>query len=80
MENDIADSPIDATDGLFNGYRLFRCHGGKGILVNPDQCINDRRFCDDIVEPVVQNVKQTFGNVDCPIVTGTIAPLSMWDA
>lgn len=81
LETEITDSPIDVTDGTYNGHRLFSCQGGKGLFVNSNQCSKDRRF-GDCDEPstsdaaVHDNAWHMFGDIDCPIVTGEVAPLS----
>lgn len=79
LETEITDSPIDVTDGLFKGHRFFTCQGGKGLFVHAHACLKDRRFGDTDLPSdgtVLDKARTQFGNVDCPIVKGTYAPLS----
>lgn len=72
-------------DGILNGVRLFTCPPGRALFVEPEQCTVDRRFQD--VKPsssthssseVERKATEHFGHVDCPIIEGTVAPLSMY--
>lgn len=71
-------------DGAINGVRLFRCPPGRALFVQPEQCSVDRRFQDIRPSTTVQNKmndtekRQTenFGHMDCPIVEGSVPPLS----
>lgn len=78
LEEFLIDTPIDVTDGTYNGKRLFKCSGGRGLFVQPDQCDIDTRFGDcDVAVPVTKdNAEQMFGGVDCPAVQGRIPPIS----
>lgn len=68
-------------DGILNGIRLFTCPPGRALFVEPEQCTVDRRFQD--VKPSHSSCEderkatEHFGHVDCPIIEGTVAPLSM---
>lgn len=81
LEDFIIDTPIDVTDGTYNGKRLFKCSGGRGIFVHPSQCAIDTRFGDcEVAVPVTRdNAKQMFGGVDCPAVCGRIPPISEYN-
>lgn len=70
-------------DGVINGVRLFKCPPGRALFVQPEQCTIDRRFQD--VKPATslnqhksndKNTADYFGQVECPIVEGAVAPLS----
>lgn len=67
--------------------RLYKCPTHRGIFVFPAQCNQDRRFQDvlpsanQILPKVVASSSkseagQMFGAKDCPIVVGSVAPLS----
>lgn len=86
LEDEQADRPLMLTDGTYNGLRLFRCPPGRAIFVHPSQCTKDRRFSDIDVgnsitsksnrsSQVVDNTKM-FGQVECPVVEGSVPPLS----
>lgn len=68
-------------DGIINGVRLFTCLSGRALFVQPEQCLVDQRF-QDVVKP--NHVKsdgerkaaESFGQVECPIVEGSVPPLS----
>lgn len=45
-DRQLLDSPLEVTDGLWHGQRLFRCDPGRGLFVMADQCAPDRRFGD----------------------------------
>lgn len=93
LERELFDSPLDATDGMYHGHRLFHCAPARGVFVSADQCAADTRFDDPAehhaagwtVEDMtgaaggVKNtdeVRKQFGNVECPMVEGCIAPMS----
>lgn len=82
LEELMIDTPIDLTDGTYNGKRLFKCSGGRGLFVHPDQCAQDNRFGDcDVAVPVTRdNARQMFGGLDCPAVLGRIPPISEYKA
>lgn len=76
-------------DGAINGVRLFKCPPGRALFVQPEQCSADRRFQD--IRPSSSSsssqtqkklneteIRQTenFGHMDCPIVEGSVPPLS----
>lgn len=71
-------------DGAINGVRLFRCPGGRALFVQPEQCSPDRRFQD--IRPssaarkklnhTEKQQTENFGHMDCPIVEGSVPPLS----
>lgn len=70
-----------ADDGAINGVRLFTCPPGRALFVEPKQCTIDRRFQD--VKPPSQSLYESerkaaenFGHIDCPIIEGSIPPLS----
>lgn len=67
-------------DGAINGTRLFTCPPGRALFVEPEQCSVDQRFQD--VKPIhnksesERKASESFGNIECPIVEGSVAPLS----
>lgn len=89
LEDEQTDRPLDLTDGIFNGMRLFRCPPNRALFVHPAQCMKDRRFVEHAVAATANNAKakvtvatdpKMFGQVDCPIVEGSIAPLQILKA
>lgn len=71
-------------DGAINGARLFTCPPGRALFVQPEQCSADRRF-QDVRPPSTAQKKlndtekrqsESFGHMDCPIVEGSVPPLS----
>lgn len=89
LEDEVSpDLPIDLTNGTFNGRRYFKCAPGKAFFVDPKFCSVDRRFDNDMAvagtssgnssanKAAAQNAKQMFGQMDCPIISGRVAPLS----
>lgn len=80
LEDELPSQSVD--DGAINGVRLFTCPPGRALFVQPEQCTIDRRFQD--VKPPSQSLYETerkatenFGFVDCPIIEGSMQPLSM---
>lgn len=67
-------------DGAINGARLFTCPPGRALFVQPEQCFVDQRFQD--VKPShsksesERKAAESFGQIDCPIVEGSVPPLS----
>lgn len=57
-------------DGSVNGVRYFTCGSRKGYFVPVSECRKDSRFCAER-RPCI-----SFGSIDCPSVTGDVAPLS----
>ncbi|XP_030383625.1 ubiquitin carboxyl-terminal hydrolase CYLD isoform X2 [Scaptodrosophila lebanonensis] len=81
LEDDSDLKNVPVTDGSFNGFRLFQCHGERAIFVSPNKCSTDRRFIDaDGVVPGskggINGDAGLFGHVDCPSIVGAVAPLS----
>jgi ubiquitin carboxyl-terminal hydrolase CYLD len=80
LEEELVDQPIDLTDGTYNGVRLFRCPPERAVFVSPNQINRDRRFHDDVVTSKSSRTSASetkmFGQVDCPKVEGSVAPLS----
>ncbi|XP_055546306.1 ubiquitin carboxyl-terminal hydrolase CYLD isoform X2 [Wyeomyia smithii] len=86
LEDEPDNSSVEATDGVYNGIRLFRCPSNRAIFVHPSQCNRDRRFQDfgptsqtqpKIVSTSSHSENNMFGKVDCPIVQGSVAPLKI---
>lgn len=81
LEDELPTQSID--DGAINGVRLFTCPPGRALFVEPQQCTVDRRFQD--VKPSAQSLlyeterkaAENFGHIDCPIIEGSVPPLSM---
>lgn len=57
-------------DGSVNGMRYFSCGSRKGYFVPVNECRKDSRFCAE------RRRSTAFGSIDCPSVTGDVAPLS----
>ncbi|GAB0089119.1 CYLD [Sergentomyia squamirostris] len=79
LEEDQPDRPLTLTDGSYNGTRFFRCPPGRALFIPPSQCAKDRRF-QDIERPSTSSAPDNyklFGQVECPIVTGSVAPLKV---
>lgn len=57
-------------DGSVSGIRYFACGPRKGYFVPLSDCRKDSRFCGE------RRRGTTFGSIDCPSVTGDVAPLS----
>lgn len=68
-------------------FRLFKCPKGRGLFVTTDQCRCDRRFLGtdgsltksavDIIDGCYRNDNNLlFGQVECPIIPGAVAPIS----
>lgn len=79
LEDELPSQSVD--DGAINGVRLFTCPPGRALFVQPEQCTADRRFQD--VKPPSQSLYESerkatenFGYVDCPIIEGSVPPLS----
>lgn len=86
LEDEPVNSNVDASDGIYNGIRLFKCPPNRAIFVHPSQCKQDRRFQDfgptSLVPPKVvattsHQDNNMFGKVECPIVQGSVAPLKI---
>lgn len=78
LEEDQPEMPLTLTDGSYNGIRLFKCPPGRALFIPPTQCTKDRRF-QDIERPSTSTAPDNyklFGHVDCPIVSGSVPPLS----
>lgn len=82
LEDELPHTSVD--DGTINGVRLFTCPPGRALFVEPEQCQIDRRFQD--VKPPSHSLYESerkatenFGHVDCPIIQGSIPPLSMFE-
>jgi CAP-Gly domain len=81
LEDDPGDQQLELSDGTYKGQRLFKCPPDRAIFVGPNQCLRDRRFHDDVV-PTSKASRSSatetkmFGQVDCPIIEGAVAPLS----
>lgn len=80
LEDELPTQSVD--DGTINGVRLFTCPPGRALFVEPEQCTIDRRFQD--VKPLSQTkydddpkAAEIFGHIECPIIAGSIPPLSM---
>lgn len=84
LEEEQPDRPLMLTDGTYNGMRLFRCLPGRALFVHPSQCSKDRRFADIDASTSgkgnrssqILDGKKMFGQVDCPVVEGSVPPLS----
>lgn len=81
LEDELPTQSVD--DGAINGVRLFSAPCGRALFVEAEQCTIDRRFQD--VKPSSQNsyeserrAAENFGHIDCPIIEGSIPPLSMF--
>lgn len=83
-DEQIQPSP-DINDGSINGVRLFKCPAGRALFVSPEQCSADRRFQDvKIVSKAMtshekdkeRQATENFGHINCPIVEGSVPPLS----
>lgn len=57
-------------DGSVDGIRYFTCGSRKSHFVPLNECRKDSRFCAE------GRRCTTFGSIDCPSVTGDVAPLS----
>ena len=57
-------------DGTVSGVRYFACGARKGYFVPLNECRKDSRFCAE------RRRCTSFGSIDCPTVTGDVAPLS----
>uniref|UniRef100_A0A336MFB2 ubiquitinyl hydrolase 1 n=1 Tax=Culicoides sonorensis TaxID=179676 RepID=A0A336MFB2_CULSO len=90
LEEEQTDRPLMLTDGTYNGLRLFRCPPGRALFVHPAQCSKDRRFTEPDTNTMSSNTggkvvrasqivdgKKLFGQVDCPIVEGSVPPLKI---
>lgn len=85
LEEEQTNHLIDGDDGSINGVRLFKCPVGRALFVSPEQCSIDRRFQEVKVTSNI-SVQQTndeekqaadhFGNIECPIVRGSVPPKS----
>lgn len=74
-----------SNDGVINGVRLFTCPTGRALFVQPEQCTVDRRF-QDVIKPdsplPLNDFKNeaegadNFGQIDCPIIEGSVPPMS----
>lgn len=82
LEDELPHTSVD--DGTINGVRLFTCPPGRALFVEPEQCQIDRRFQDVKPHPShslyesERRATENFGHVDCPIIQGSIPPLSMF--
>lgn len=89
LEEEQQHRPLLLTDGTYNGLRLFRCPPGRALFVHPSQCSKDRRFVEpdtgtmnsgtggkSVRSSQILDGKKMFGQVDCPIVEGSVPPLS----
>lgn len=80
LEDELPAQSMD--DGAINGVRLFTCPPGRALFVQPEQCTIDRRFQD--VKPAAsqssyeseRKAVENFGHVECPIIEGSMQPLS----
>ena len=57
-------------DGSWNGRQYFICGPRKGLFIPLKECKKDSRF------DLERRKSAAFGSIDCPPVTGDIAPLS----
>lgn len=82
LEDELPAQSMD--DGAINGVRLFTCPPGRALFVQPEQCTIDRRFQD--VKPTAsqslyeneRKAVENFGHVECPIIEGSVQPLSKY--
>ncbi|XP_063700280.1 uncharacterized protein LOC134830659 [Culicoides brevitarsis] len=80
LEEEQNDRPLLLTDGIYNGIRLFRCPPNRALFVHPSQCSKDRRFVEEAKSSRSSQIldgKKMFGQVDCPIVEGSVPPLKI---
>lgn len=85
LEDEQIQPTNDLNDGSINGERLFKCPAGRALFVSPEQCSVDRRF-QDVKVPTKyvsagekereKQATENFGNINCPIVEGSVPPLS----
>lgn len=89
LEEEQPDRPLVLTDGTYNGLRLFRCPPNRALFIHPSQCSKDRRFVEadtgtmsagtkNVRSSQILDGKKMFGQVDCPIVEGSVPPLSKY--
>lgn len=85
LEDEQVQPSPDMNDGSINGVRLFKCPAGRALFVSPEQCSIDRRFQDvkatangsSSDNEKEKQAAESFGQIDCPIIQGSVPPLSM---
>ncbi|XP_058825663.1 ubiquitin carboxyl-terminal hydrolase CYLD isoform X2 [Topomyia yanbarensis] len=86
LEDEPIDIAVEATDGVYNGIKLFKCPPKRAIFVYPVQCNLDRRFQDigptsplpaKALASTSKSDANLFGKKDCPVVEGAVAPLNI---
>lgn len=88
LEDEPTDMDVFATDGSYDGIKLFKCPDNRAIFVHPSKCNQDRRFQDTVVTSastpkIVASTSKSsdannmFGMVECPIVEGAVPPLKI---
>lgn len=63
LENEHNDLPLNCTDGVHNGVRLFNCLENKALFVPLAQCHKDSRFQDGTPTPIHNVTEKIFGDV-----------------
>lgn len=82
LEDENIERQLRTSDGMFENQRYFKCPKKRSLFVHPSQCSKDRRFLEDSKASSTasykssNDAKMTFGAVDCPIVRGSVAPMS----
>ncbi|ALC39181.1 CYLD, partial [Drosophila busckii] len=80
VEDDPNIRNLSASDGTYNGVRLFQCREGGAIFVPSNKCTNDRRFVEAEGSHSTSRLSADleapkFGHVDCPTVLGAVPPI-----
>nr|XP_014090565.1 ubiquitin carboxyl-terminal hydrolase CYLD isoform X1 [Bactrocera oleae] len=79
LEEDQDDRTLPTTNGTYKSVRYFKCHDGRALFVTSDRCCTDRRFIelDGKVTANIPTDSKMFGQVECPSVPGSVAPLKI---
>ncbi|XP_072377151.1 ubiquitin carboxyl-terminal hydrolase CYLD [Diabrotica undecimpunctata] len=76
LEEEQLHLPLNLSDGVHKGDRLFSCAENRAIFVPLDQCSKDSRF-QDTPPPRVHEASAVEHNMDCPVIPGAVPPLCM---
>ena len=82
LELENTEPKLRTSNGMFENQKCFSCPSKRALFVHPSQCMKDRRFQEDSKASSTASYKSSsdarmmFGAVDCPVVEGSVPPLS----
>ncbi|KAL0274106.1 UNVERIFIED_CONTAM: hypothetical protein PYX00_006615 [Menopon gallinae] len=64
------------TDGTFHNKKYFNCNPNKALFVPLSECRKDSRFVEETNKHNNSMKINSFGQLDCPVVQGTVPPIN----